>query len=73
MNLKLNKCSLSLTMRQVQKFHVLVYDGATTRDFQQFGIMTSVDSDEPVQSPVRLRNSKLRSFSSFTVIEYSSY
>ena len=27
-------------------------------DFQQSGILTSVDSDEPVQPPFRLRNSK---------------
>ena len=27
------------------------------RDFQQCGILTSVDSDEPVQPPVKLRNS----------------
>ena len=28
------------------------------RDFQQCGILTSVDSDEPVQPPLKLRNSK---------------
>ena len=38
--------------------------------FQQCGILTSVDSYEPVLSPVRLRSSKLCSFSSLTVIEY---
>ena len=27
-------------------------------DFQQFDILISVDSDEPVQPPLRLRNSK---------------
>ena len=27
-----------------------------TGDFQQCGILTSVDSDEPVQPPVKLRN-----------------
>ena len=32
-----------------------------TRDFQQCGISTSVDSDEPVQPPFKLRNSKWRS------------
>ena len=31
---------------------------AVTCDFQQCGILTSVDSDEPMQSPVKLRNSK---------------
>ena len=29
-----------------------------SRDFQQCGILTSVDSDEPVQPPFKLRNSK---------------
>ena len=29
-----------------------------TCDFQQCGILTSVDSDEPVQSPFKRRNSK---------------
>ena len=29
-----------------------------SRDFQQCGILTSVDSGEPVQSPFKLRNSK---------------
>ena len=30
------------------------------RDFQQCGILTSVDSDEPVQPLFKLRNSKFR-------------
>ena len=51
---------------------VYIHNLATTCDFQLCGILTSVDSDEPVQSPVMLRNSKLCSFSSLTVIEYSS-
>ena len=34
--------------------------------------MTSVDSDEPVQSPLKLRNSKLCSVSSLTFIEYAN-
>ena len=41
-------------------------------DFQQCDILTSVDSDEPVQPPVKLRNSKWFSVSSLTVIEYAS-
>ena len=41
-------------------------------DFQQCGILTGVDSEEPVQPPFKLRNSKLCSVSSVTVIEYSS-
>ena len=31
---------------------------ATTCDFQQCGILTSVDSDEPACYPIKLRNSK---------------
>ena len=41
-------------------------------DFQQFDISTSVDSDEPVQPPFKLRTSKRCSVSSLTLIEYSS-
>ena len=46
---------------------------ATTCDFQQCGILTSVDSEEPVQPSVNLRNSKCCSVSSLTVIKYSSH
>ena len=45
---------------------------AATPDFQQCGILTSVDSDEPVQPLVQHRNSKWCAVSSLTVIEYSS-
>ena len=45
---------------------------ARTCDFQQCGILTSVGSDEPVQSPFRLRNRKWCSVSSLTIIEYWS-
>ena len=45
---------------------------ATTCDFQRCGILTSVDSDEAMQPPFKLRNSKWSSESSLTVIEYSS-
>ena len=41
-------------------------------DFQQCGILTSVDSDKPVHPPIKLRTSKRCSVSSLTVIEYSS-
>ena len=44
---------------------------ATARDFQQCGILTSVDSDEPVQPPFKLKTSKWCSVRSLTVIEYS--
>ena len=43
-----------------------------TCDFQQCDILTSVDSDEPVQPPVKLRNSKWCSVSSLTVIEFQA-
>ena len=45
---------------------------AVTCDFQQCGILTSVDSYEPVQPTFELRNSKWCSVSSLTIIEYSS-
>ena len=45
---------------------------AATRDFQQCGIVTSVDSDEPMQPPFKLRNCKCCSVSSLKLIEYSS-
>ena len=45
---------------------------AVTCDFQQCDILTSVDSDEPVKPPFKLRNSKWSSVSSLTLIEYSS-
>ena len=41
-------------------------------DFQQFDILTSVDSEEPVQPPFKVRNSKWRTVSSLIFIEYSS-
>ena len=44
---------------------------ANTRDFQPCGILTSVDSEDPVLHPVRLINSKLCSVS-LTLIESSS-
>ena len=45
---------------------------AVTRDFKQCGILTSIDSDEPVQLPFKLRSLKSGSVSSLTVIEYLS-
>ena len=45
---------------------------ATTCDFQQCGILSCVDSDEPLQLPNKLRNSIFCSVSSLTLIEYSS-
>ena len=40
-------------------------------DFQQCGILTSVDSDEPMHPPVKIRSSKCCLVCTFTVIEYS--
>ena len=48
------------------------YIWAETQDFQQCGILTCVDSDEYVQSPFKLRNSKWCSLSSLSLIEFSS-
>ena len=45
---------------------------AATWDFQQCGILTSEDSDEPVQPSIKLRNFKGCSVSSVTLVEYSS-
>ena len=45
---------------------------AVACDFQQWGILTSVDSDKHVQPLFKLRTSKRCSISSLTLIEYSS-
>ena len=45
---------------------------AVTCDFQKCGILTSVDSDEPVLPLGKLRNSKWCLIRSLTFIEYSS-
>ena len=45
---------------------------AAAYDFQQFGILTNVDSDEPVQPPGKLRKSTWCSVSSLTLVEYSN-
>ena len=45
---------------------------AATCDFQQCGILTSVDSDEPVQPTFKPRNPKLCSASSLAIIKYLS-
>ena len=41
-------------------------------DFQQCDLLTSVDSNEPMQPTIKLRNTKCCSVGSLTVIEYSS-
>ena len=45
---------------------------AATCDFQQCGILTCVDSDEPKQPALKLRNSKWCAIGSLTVIENPS-
>ena len=50
----------------------LNYIRAATHDFQQYGILTSLDSHNPVQPPIKLRASKRCSVSSLTLLEYSS-
>ena len=54
------------------KIVIFLTTWAVTWDFQQCGILTSVDSGEPVQPPFKLWNSKWCSVSSLTLIEYSS-
>ena len=53
-----------------RKENVVKHIWAVTRDFKQCGILTSVDSDEPVQPPFKLRNSKLCCISCLTVKGY---
>ena len=48
---------------------LLLTKSATACDFQQFDILTSVDSGEPLQPLFKVRNSKWCSVSSLTVIE----
>ena len=55
---------------EVLKMHNIM-KWAVTCDFQQCGILTSVDSYEPVQPPFKLRNSKWCLVNSLTLIEYS--
>ena len=42
----------------VDSFYVIINNLVVKCDFQQCGILTSVDSDEPVQPPFKLRNYK---------------
>ena len=48
-----NEIKIEQKLRKLQK-----YLCAMACDFQQCGILTNVDSDEPVQPPLKLRNSK---------------
>ena len=71
-NLFLLKNILQSLFTSLMSLHPEQQNRAATRDFQQFYILTSVDSDEPLQPPVKLRNSKWCSVSSITIIEFSS-
>ena len=72
--LRLNYVTLmkSLKVMPIISVAIIVITWAAACDFQQCGILTSVDSDQPAQPPFRRRNSKWCSVSSLTVIEYSS-
>ena len=65
----LKPLKLDYTKNKVS-FPILLW--AAEWDFQQFDILTSVDSDEPLQTLFKLRTSKWCSVSSLTIIEYSS-
>ena len=58
--------------RAVVRFYLSHGLISATAYFQQCGILTNVNSDEHVQSPFELRNSKWCFVSSLRVIEYSS-
>ena len=60
--------SIKVTMRAI--FSIIIW--AMTYDFQQCSILKSVDSDEPVEPPFKLRNSKWCSVSSLTLLECST-
>ena len=60
---KVTKVFITSIINNLSRDHV-------TCDSQQFDILTSVDSDEPLQPPVKLR--QWCSVSSLTIIEYSS-
>ena len=61
-----------MTMHSCYIYHISDNTWAVTWDFQQCGILTSLDSDQPVQPPFKLRNSKWYLVSSLTIIGYSS-
>ena len=62
--------TLTVHCMQTTAFHDKI-NWAVRCDFQQCGILTCVDSDQPGYPPFKLRDSKLSSVSSWTVIEYS--
>ena len=56
---------MSDTAREICRPESYNNNWARAWDFQQFDILISVDSDEPVQPPLKLRNAKWCSVSSF--------
>ena len=52
---KHKNCKLARRIPNLSNVHGTI-KWAVTRDFQQCGILLSVDSDEPVQPPFKLRN-----------------
>ena len=50
---------LSMHFKTFNDECTIVTKAQDTCDFQQCGILTSVDSDEPVQPPFKRRNSEL--------------
>ena len=50
---------VNVCCKRLRRFRRIPQDiCAATCDFQQCGILTRADSDEPVQPPFKLRNSK---------------
>ena len=64
--------SLPMLMSCKPPLEPIKYMWAVACDFQQCGILTSVDSDEHVHPPFKLRTSKRFLVSSLALIEYSS-
>ena len=58
-------------LNEIVNFYPTILKWARTCDFQQCGILTSVDSEKPVLPPFKPKNSKWCWVSSLTVIGYS--
>ena len=62
-------CNPHIYIKMQKRLFSCSFINFTTCDLQQCGILTSVDSDKPVQPPFKLRNSKWCSVDSLAVIE----
>ena len=51
-------CPFTISWNKHTQLHSETYNWASAWYFQHFDILTSVDSDEPLQPPFKLRNSK---------------